>query len=85
MIDAWVLTHGIFDDLRVGKISNDKAIEALQSLLEQARTRPLRLFDATPGYTSVGDVRFLIEILKEAIVRMQTLSSDIKNTENSEL
>ena len=85
LIDAWVLTHGIFDDLRVGKISNDKAIEALQALLEQARTRPLRLFDATPGYTSVGDVRFLIEILKEAIVRMQTLSSDIKNTENSEL
>ena len=67
-IDAWVLTHGIFADLKSGKITREKAVDDLRLLAKKAEDADVTLFDvALPAiYTQVGDVAPLVFLLRSA-------------------
>ena len=68
-IDAWVLTHGIFEDLKSGKITREKAVESLRRLTKRVRDDDISLFeineDAT--YTQAGENAPLAYLLDSAI------------------
>jgi hypothetical protein len=70
-IDAWVLTNGLFADLRDGKISREKAVGELQQLLNIAKEDDLSLFAPERThcdfYTQIGDTAALAYLLQEAI------------------
>ena len=70
-IDAWVLTHDLFADLKAGKITREKAIGDLQRMVRTAQENELALFDArTVGvdfYTQMGETRPLVYFLQTAI------------------
>ena len=78
-IDAWVLTHGLFADLRDGKISREKAVSELRRLLRMAKSDDPALFDPErtrcDPYAQVGDSGALAYLLQSAI------SSLTENTE----
>jgi serine/threonine protein kinase len=66
-IDAWVLTHDIFADLKSGKIARDKAIDELRQLAKRADDDDLSLFDINnSAYTQVGESAPLAYLLHSA-------------------
>ena len=68
--DAWVLAHGLFDDLRTGRITRAKAVAELNRLAERAEQDDLNLFDNLPSYTSSGENAALGELLRAAAKRL---------------
>ena len=66
LVDAWVLTHAIFDDLKTGRVTPEKAVDDLESLASKAETDPFGLFDLNGGYVRTGDVRLLPKLLRTA-------------------
>ena len=68
--DAWVLAHGLFDDLRTGGITRAKAVAELNRLAERAEQGDLNLFDNLPSYTSSGENAALGELLRAAAKRL---------------
>ena len=79
-IDALVLTHGVFSDLKAGNITLEKAIRDFSrmrnGLTENALESP---FDKGPeGYMQVGDDRVLYMMLGTAIDRMREVAGEKK-------
>lgn len=72
-IDAWVLTHGLFADLRDGKITRKKVIGELDRLLRVAKDDDPNKFDEEckrvigEGYQQMGESAVLASLLKSAI------------------
>lgn len=66
LVDAWVLTHTIFDDLKVGRVTPEKAVGDLETLANKAETDPFGLFDLNGGYVRTGDVKLLPKLLRTA-------------------
>ena len=68
-IDAWVLTHGIFEDLKSGKITREKAVESLRRLAKRVRDDDFSLFDIneSAAYTQVGESAPLAHLLDAAV------------------
>jgi len=68
--DAWVLAHGIFDDLKLGIIKPEKAVSDIELLAERADQDDLSLFERYP-YTPNGDSEVLAEMLRMAAEKMK--------------
>ena len=73
-IDAWVLTHDIFADLKSGKITREKAIGVLRQLAKRVKEGGVGLFDAAESdaassysYTQTGDDVVLEFLLNSAV------------------
>ena len=70
-VDAWVLTHNLFADLRAGKITREGAIAQLRRMVRMAQEDEFSLFDASmmgiDDYIQVGETRPLIGLLQTAI------------------
>ena len=71
LVDVWVLTHSIFDDLKSGQISHEKAVEELEVLANRAEESTFGLFKNTGGYNPNGDVRTFRKILRDAAQEMK--------------
>ena len=66
-IDAWVLTHDIFESLNSGGITKKKAIEELDQLAKRAENDDMYLFAANnSSYVQVGDNVSLAFLLHSA-------------------
>ena len=74
LVDAWVLTHTLFDDLRAGRITTGKAIESLETMATRAETDFIGLFGI--GNPPHGDVRILPKILKNAAKELKNKSAN---------
>jgi hypothetical protein len=68
--DAWVLVHGLFEDLRTGGITRSKAAAELDRLAERAEQDDLNLFDNLPSYTASNEYAALGELLRAAAKRL---------------
>ena len=73
-IDAWVLTHDIFADLKSGKITREKAIGGLRQLAKRVKEGDVGLFDAAGSdiassysYTQTGEDMVLELLLNSAV------------------
>ena len=70
-IDAWVLTHDLFTDLKEGKITREKAVNDLQRLSSLAKEDELRLFQPNMTgcdmYSPVGETAPLVYLLQAAM------------------
>ena len=66
LVDAWVLTHAIFDDLKTGRVTPEKAVGDLETLANKAETDPFGLFGLNIGYVRMGDVKLLPRLLQTA-------------------
>ena len=75
-IDAWVLAHGIFADLKAGKITREKAVVDLRRLLRLAQEDEFSLFDAqvvgVEDYSQVGETRPLVYLFQTSISNLTT-------------
>lgn len=71
-IDAWVLTHGIFSDLKKGVITREDAIKDIGDLAKRA-ARDEDLFAASrfEFYDSVGDAAALARLLTDAVSNLE--------------
>ena len=65
-IDAWVLTHDIFADLKEGKITQEKAAEDLRHMAKLAADDDISLFSAFDLYSPVGEGMPLAFLLNSA-------------------
>ena len=68
-VDAWTLTHEVFDDLAKGRITAGKAMESLDTMAEKSGTDLMGLFGM--GNAPRGDVRLLSKLLKNAAVELR--------------
>ncbi len=70
-IDAWVLTHDLFADLKAGKVTCEKAIGDLRRMVRMAQVDELALFDAkmvgVDSYNQIGETSPLVYLLQTAI------------------
>ena len=70
-IDAWVLTNGLFSDLKAGTITREKAVSELRHLLRLAKEDEFALFSPERThcdlYTQIGDSAALAYLLESAI------------------
>ena len=68
-IDAWVLTHDNFADLKAGKVGVEKVADDLRRLIHTARENEVELFTSKGGgsYFQVGEALPLIYLLQTAI------------------
>ena len=69
--DAWVLAHEIFDDLRKGSITCEKAVSELERLAARAAQRDMDLFSPYPTYGASVESIALAELLRSAAVRLR--------------
>lgn len=71
-IDAWVLTHDIFSDLKKGEITREEAIKEIDELAKGA-ARDEELFSAArfEYYDSLGDSADLARLLSGAVSNLQ--------------
>lgn len=65
-IDAWVLTHDIFADLKAGKITREKAADDLRRMARMAEQNDVSLFNAFGMYSQVGEGMPLAYLLNSA-------------------
>lgn len=65
-IDAWVLTHDIFADLKTGKITREKASDDMHRLAKMAADDDLSLFSSLDLYNQVGEGMPLAYLLNSA-------------------
>ena len=70
MPDAWVLAHGIIEDLHKGGITRAKAVAELNRLAKLAEEDDLNLFDDLPSYSASGESAALGELLRAAAKRL---------------
>ena len=75
-IDAWVLTHDMFSDLKRGEISCDEAVQELSDLAKCAREDELDNqfppYDELEIYSGDFDVRnALVRLLSDAMTNLQ--------------
>ena len=83
-IDAWVLTHGLFTDLRDGKITREKAIGELRRLLRVVKEEDDLLLEAEwkrvrcDQYSQVGDWAVLSSLLQSAISNLTAKTEERK-------
>ena len=72
LTDVWILTRGIFEDLRLGRISTEKAIESLDAMASRAETDCVGLFglENTPR----GDIKMLPKLLKIGVNNMKSIN-----------
>ena len=82
LIDVWVLTHTLFDDLKSRQISHEKAVEELEALANRADESTFGLFKNTGGYNANGDVRTLRKILRDAVQEMKRRSTSKGKSES---
>ena len=71
IVDAWALGHGVFLDLRKGKINREKAASVLEHLSERAANDDLNLFNDYPMYAPSGENQALAELLHAAAERVR--------------
>ena len=76
-VDAWVLTHNLFADLRAGKITREEAIAKLRHMVRMAHEDDeFELFDAkavgVDCYMQMGEMKPLICLLQTAISNLST-------------
>ena len=72
MPDVWVLVHGVFADLRAGKISKEKAIEEISRFADLAENDDPNLFGGHPEYSqNEVDSSVIAELLRAAAERMK--------------
>jgi hypothetical protein len=74
-IDAWVLTHDIFADLKAGKITRERAAEDLRRLAKMAAEEDLALFNSFDTYSQAGDNAPLAYLLYSAASNIVTGAS----------
>ena len=74
LVDAWSLTHTLFDDLRAGRITAEKAVESLETMAARAGTDFMGVFGI--GNPPRGDVRILLEMLKNAAKELKNKSAN---------
>ena len=71
-IDAWVLTHSIFSDLKKGLITREDAIQELDELAKRAaRDDELFTGERFEFYDSLGDASALARLLSGAVSNLQ--------------
>ena len=71
-IDAWVLTHSIFSDLKKGLITREDAIQELDELAKRAaRDDDLFTGERFEFYDSLGDASALARLLSGAVSNLQ--------------
>lgn len=68
--DAWMVTRGIFSEMRSGGISEKKAMLALDRLAYRAHRNDKSLFTPWPEYKVNGNNRALTELLNNAVSEM---------------
>jgi serine/threonine protein kinase len=75
-IDAWVLTHDLFADLKAGKVTREKVVGDLRRLLKLADEDELALFDSKMvgvlSYTQIGETEPLVYLLRTAVSNLTT-------------
>ena len=69
--DAWVLSHEIFEDLRKGAITCEKAVSELERLAARAAQRDMDLFSQYPRYGASSESIALAELLRGAAARLR--------------
>ena len=69
-IDAWVLTHSLFADLKAGKVSREKAVDEMSRLAKRAADGDMGLFDHLDSYAQVGDGAALAYLLNSAVTNL---------------
>jgi hypothetical protein len=79
-IDAWVLTHDLFADLKAGKITREKAVDELLRIEEVAKNDELALFaPVSVGYgiySQLGETAPLVYLIQSAI---SNLTSSVRS------
>ena len=71
-IDAWVLTHSIFSDLKKGVITREDAIKDLSDLAKRAaRDDEVFTGERFEYYDSLGDATVLAHLLSGAVSNLQ--------------
>ena len=65
-IDAWALTHGLFADLKAGKVSREKVSDAMSQMAKKAADGDMDLFDHLDAYSQAGDGAVLAYLLNAA-------------------
>ena len=75
-IDAWVLTHDIFAELKAGKVADEKVVSDLQRLIYKVKEDAVALLMSKGGvsYAQVGETAPLVYLLQTSIsnLTMQT-------------
>lgn len=72
MVDALVLTQGIFADLREETISSEKARAEISQLWRRAKADDMDLFSGLPdSYSSSGETVALTILLKNAVKKLK--------------
>lgn len=71
LVDVWVLSHSVFDDLRAEKITYKAAIEQMDLLAQRSEDQAFGLFGGIGGYIANGDARTRTRILKDAVEKMR--------------
>ena len=70
-IDAWVLTHDLFADLKDGKITREKAVSELRRFRRMAADDDMRLFEPETirceMYSQQGESEPLVYLLQAAV------------------
>lgn len=65
-IDAWVLTHNLFADLKAGKVSREKVIDELCRMARMAKNNDLELYNHLTFYSQIGESEALAYLLFSA-------------------
>ena len=71
LIDAWVLTHGLFRDLHAGVMTAQAVAERLSALAKKAEQDDMNLFDVNSRYSQVGEMEPLAVIMRNAAAKMR--------------
>lgn len=77
LVDAWSLTHTLFDDLKAGRITTEKALESLETMAARAKTDFMGLFGV--GNPPRGDVRMLPKVIENAAKELKDMVAGKKN------
>ena len=78
-IDAWVLTHDIFADLKAGKVAREKVVSDLQRLVYKLKGSEMMDFSSKGGdsYVQVGETGPLV-YLRQASISNLTMQAEKK-------
>ena len=79
-IDAWVLTHDIFADLKAGKVAPEKVVSDLQRMIYKLKGNDLTLFSSKGGeaYVQVGETMPPLIYLLQTSISNLTMQAEKK-------
>ena len=79
-IDAWVLTHDIFADLKAGKVAPEKVVSDLQRMIYKLKGNDLTLFSSQGGetYVQVGETTAPLIYLLQTSISNLTMQAEKK-------